>query len=51
VTEHADQFEERDEEEQGSESGGQDRREGTEKGNWESGNGPSPEEQEETTES
>lgn len=39
VSERADQFEERDEEEQGSESGGQDRREGIERRNWESGTG------------
>jgi hypothetical protein len=37
VSEHADQFEERDEMEQGSESGIQ---EGTEQGNRESGSGP-----------
>jgi hypothetical protein len=48
VSEHADQFEDRDGEQQGgSESGGHDRGEGTEKGNWESGTGPSQDEQEE----
>jgi hypothetical protein len=39
VSEQADQFEERDEEEQGRESGDQDRREGTDEGNRESGTG------------
>jgi hypothetical protein len=52
ASEHADQFEDRDGEQQGgSESGGHDRREGTEKGYWESGTGPSQDEQEEITES
>jgi hypothetical protein len=51
VSEHADQFEERDQEEQGSERGAKDRREGTEQGNWESGTGLSQDEPEEITES
>jgi hypothetical protein len=49
VSEHADQFEGDDEPRpEGSESGGEDRREGTEDGNWESGTGPGGEEGEST---
>jgi hypothetical protein len=52
VSEHADQFDQNEGRQEGSESGGQDRREGTEQGNWESGTGPGPDEyEEEVTES
>ena len=52
MSEHADQFEADDDRRpEGSESGGEDRREGTEQGNWESGTGPGEDDEGSVTES